>query len=124
MKTVCYAAAMAALFLLSIPNQAMADTGSPGTLLVKSSVTDQDQVIRLQLANLQGEKTVVSLTNLDGDAYFTNVVRDHNGYLVKLNMKQAEEGRYVLRVTQGDETYSQIVYYRQGEIVLSQVAES
>jgi hypothetical protein len=123
MKTVCYAAVMTALFLLSTPAFALVDAGSPGTVLVKSSVVDQDQAIRLQLANLQGEKTFVRLTDLDGGTYFTCTVKDHNGYLVKLNMTDVEEGRYILQVSQADETYQQVVYYRDGEIVLSQLAQ-
>lgn len=120
MKTICMAALMAALFFVSTP-VLTAGTPDPGSLLIKSRACEEGTALRLQLANLQGRKTFVSLRTIEGAPLFSKTVTDHNGYLVELNMATAEEGRYILRVTHEEETYHQVIYYRDGELAISQV---
>ncbi|MEM9527091.1 MAG: hypothetical protein AAGA31_10800, partial [Bacteroidota bacterium] len=61
-------------------------------------------------ANLEKEKTMVQLINLDSDReVFTDQIRKHNGYRYKLQLDQLSHGRYLLKVKKGKTLRQQVL---------------
>ena len=90
-------------------------------LKMKSKVV-QDHKVVVQLINLQQENTTLKLQSLDGDiTYFQEIIRQHNGYISRLNLKNLKDGRYVLQVDQADISKIQVVLIRNGKVRLSGV---
>ena len=90
----------------------------PGNMLVKLAPQDNDLLL-LRLANLQQEVTMVTLMNLDGDTYFNRQINKHNGYLLKINLADAPEGRYLLRVSQKGEVATRVIYKGEDQVLVS-----
>lgn len=121
MKTVFASVAMAALFFFApISTFAHFSTDTPGELLMKLKPVE-DNAFSLHLANLQGNTTYISLENMDGETFFSDRVKDHNGYLVKINMTDAPQGRYILKVLQNGQEYTSIIYHKEEQLLTSQV---
>lgn len=91
---------------------------SPGDLLVKL-VPQADNLLLLRLSNLQQANTTVTLMNLDGETYFNRQIHKHNGYLLKINLENAPEGRYVLRVSQKGEVATRVIYKGSDQVLVS-----
>ena len=116
MKRIFFLAALL-LGILTMPVFAQAATPE-GKILVKVA-PKEGKILKINLANLQKEKTVVQLKNLEGSTYFTKVVRNHNGFLRLLNLSQLPKGRYVLSVRQNDEIITQVVVIDEKGLQLS-----
>lgn len=78
--------------------------------------------LMLRLANLQKVKTNITLHDLEGNDYFSRRVTDHNGYLIKLNLADVPEGRYIMRIRQANgQEIAQVIYKSDGDLMLSQL---
>lgn len=121
MKTVFTSVAMAALFFFA-PISAFAHiaTEAPGELLMKLKPVEEN-AFSLHLANLRGNTTYITLENMDGETFFSDRVKDHNGYLIKVNMTDAPQGRYILKVVQNKKEYTSIIYHKEEQLLTSQV---
>ncbi|MEL7250467.1 MAG: hypothetical protein AAFO03_18720, partial [Bacteroidota bacterium] len=117
MKMLVKGLAFASLFLCLTQAQATNFPPADGNLLLKVSQVD-DEVLLLQIANMQQEATTVSLVDLDGNTFFRKQVTKHNGYAWKMNLQDAPDGRYILRVMQKDEQRSQVIYKSDDQILL------
>ena len=70
----------------------------------------EDSRLDLVVANLEKERTIVSLTDLDGkNEFFRERISDHNGYRVSLNLKELPAGRYIVSVEKGDTVRRQVI---------------
>ncbi|MEL6655391.1 MAG: hypothetical protein AAFP77_02950 [Bacteroidota bacterium] len=120
MKMLVKGLAFAGLLLCLSQAQAANFLPAEGNLLLKVSQVD-DEVLLLQIANMQQEATTVSLVDLDGNTFFRKQITKHNGYAWKMNLQDAPDGRYILRVMQKDEQRSQVIYKSDDQILLSHI---
>lgn len=82
-----------------------------------------ERALIVQLANLQKEKTFLTLESLDSkETFHQQVITDHNGYTARLNLYELPTGRYILRVKQGSGSIRQVVVIDQNSILCSKVA--
>ena len=65
--------------------------------------------LELKLANLQGQRTLVSLKNLDGGSVYYRRVREHNGYALTMDLAELPAGRYLLKVKQEGVLRQQVI---------------
>ena len=90
-------------------------------VLLSTRVDERSLVV--QLANLQKEKTVLTLESLDSrETFHEQVINDHNGYSARLNLNEMPKGRYILRVKQGNGSLRQVLVIDQHSILCSKVA--
>lgn len=111
-----------ALFLLCAyaPVSAHAQS-SDDPMNVRSEV--EGMSINLLFSNLQQETTTVNLSNIDGeDVYFTEYIRDHNGYNMSLQMDELPDGKYLLTIKKGDTIKNQVIVIQYGDILLSSMS--
>ncbi len=77
-------------------------------LITRSHVADTH--LSLRLANLEQDRTLVKLYDLDTKkTIFRQVVKDHNGFSINLSLEQLPEGRYVISVEKGDTLRRQVL---------------
>lgn len=88
--------------------------------LMTLTQTGEDLLV-LRMANLQQVGTSVSLHDLDGNLYFREYIKDHNGYSLKVNVAAMPEGRYIMRVQQKEVNKTQVIYKSDDRILISQV---
>ena len=89
-----------------------APTFSPATgaepMITRSNVAEHR--LEVTLANLEQQLTVVRLTDLDQNTeFFSNRIKNHNGYGICLSLTDIPEGRYVLSVEKGDTVRKQVI---------------
>lgn len=101
---------------------ALANT-PPAKLLLKVETVDQNH-LKLHLANLLQETTVISIQDFEGTTYFRQTITDHNGYAANINLEALPEGRYLLRVTQKDNQIDQVVLKGEDTLFVSQAKAS
>lgn len=124
MKIVFKGLAFACL-LLSF-TQVQANDNPPtnsGDFIMKLTETGENLLV-LRMANLQQVGTSVSLHDLDGNVYFRDYIKDHNGYSMKVNIAAIPEGRYIMRVQQKGVNKSQVIYKGEDRLMISQVNTS
>jgi len=72
-------------------------------VIVRTEVVD-DYALQLRLANLQKETTKVEIKHLTrGTSYFSNYIRNHNGYATRMDLQKLPKGKYVLEISQQDD---------------------
>lgn len=76
--------------------------------LLVSTYPKQHQ-LTLRLANLQQQRTTITLEEMNGTAVCRRSVRDHNGFAVTFDMEALDNGRYVLVVKKGDTVRKQVI---------------
>lgn len=109
------------LALMALTLNASASNEPTGDLRLKSHVVE-NHVIVLQLYNLQQAKTKVSIKSLDGETtFFSDLIRNHNGYIQKINLEKLANGRYMLQVEQNQQTKTQVILVRNNKVQLSSV---
>lgn len=98
----CLTALCLTLSLLAVPAHAgPADVIEK--VLISTEVVD-DYALELRLANLQQEVTKVEIKHLTRNiSYFSDYIRNHNGYATLIDLQELPKGKYVLEITQGDE---------------------
>ena len=116
MKTLLFAFALSASVFAPVAIGAAPLTVEP--IITRSTV--QAERLELTLANLEQELTVVRLTNLDDDfVYYSDRIRNHNGFGVSLDLKELPAGRYVLSVRKGDVSRSQVILKNERGVMCS-----
>jgi hypothetical protein len=95
-------------------------TSTPDKLLMKTHTVENTHLV-LQLANLQQQKTVVSISDFAGTTYSRQTITDHNGYSVSMDLEQLPEGRYVLLVSQNGQQMKQIIYKNENMLLVSKI---
>jgi len=77
------------------------------TLYVKAV---KERTVEVALLNLQKEKTSISIQSLDGTkTFYSNIVKDHNGFRKRLNFRNLDYGKYLLVVEQNGEKLTQVI---------------
>lgn len=106
---------------LALPMLQLLATPPIENVLLSTRVDERALVV--QLANLQKEKTVLSLESLDSrETFHEQVINDHNGYSARLNLNELPKGRYILRVKQGNGSLRQVLVVDQNSILCSKIA--
>ncbi len=106
----------------NVPVYAFQATPEPEADILLKLAHVEGKILRINLANLQKERTVVQLTNLKGDNFFTKVIRKHNGFFSKINLNELPKGRYVLSVKQSDQLISQVIVIEDNGVKLSAIS--
>lgn len=117
MKRIFFLAAL----LLGVMSMPYAQAAIPTVKILVKVVPREGKVLKVNLANLQQAKTVVQLKDLNGSAFYTHVVRNHNGFLRLLNLSELPKGKYVLTVSQNDQLISQVVVVDEDGLKLSAI---
>ncbi len=80
----------------------------------------KEKTIELRLANLEKKYTYVSITDLRGKSvYYSEGVKNHNGFLKAINIKNLIDGRYMLKIKRKDEILKQIVQVKGEHVYFS-----
>ena len=88
--------------------------------IITRSLVDEHR-LEITLANLEQQLTVVRLTDLDQSTeYFSNRIKNHNGYGVCLSLTDIPEGRYVLSVEKGDTVRKQVILKTEKGVMCSE----
>ena len=97
-------------FLTTTFTPAKAHTSTGGVtdpLVTRTRVVDFK--LDLKLINLQQQRTVVTLRQLDGTTHHQTRIKDHNGYALSMQLRDVPAGRYLLTVKQGKRLRQQVV---------------
>jgi hypothetical protein len=109
--------ALASLFaLITFAAQANTTDNSPMRLLSKVM---PEQTLRIQLVNLQQQTATVELTDMNGKTLHRDLIKNHNGYARIYNLKEVEDGRYLLTAKQGNDEVIVVVRIKDGTIMTS-----
>jgi hypothetical protein len=115
MKKMLLVMAMAIPFLAVQASDPVIDLVLMKTLVKQKS-------IYISLANLQKERSVLSLRTLaDQELIYSKVIKDHNGFSALLNLAQLPKGRYLLQLQQESGVMTQVVVVDNKGINTSQV---
>jgi Mor family transcriptional regulator len=88
-------------------------------VLVKTKLVKKG-TFQLQIANMDGKYTYVSLTDLNGNRiYFSEGINKRESYLKNINIKNLTDGKYILKVTSNGETIYQIIKIKSENILFS-----
>lgn len=107
------------LLLAAVHVFAFANEGRPLEKVLVYATVQEGKVLKLNLANLQKIRTLVTLKDLKGNTCYSKVIRKHNGFFSKLNLSKLRKGKYILAVSNGDELISQVVVINDDGLVLS-----
>ena len=81
------------------------------------------KTLSLQLVNLQENVTNISITNLKEDVeFFTQSIKTRNGFTTNLNLKNLENGKYLLIVKNNGTTQKQVIRITDNLVLLSEFA--
>lgn len=106
---------------LALPMLQLLATPPIENVLLNTKVDERSLVVHL--ANLQKEKTVLTLESLDSSkTVHQQVINDHNGFYARLNLNELPKGRYILRVKQGNGSLRQVLLVDQNSILCSKIA--
>lgn len=108
MKYVSFVMALLLSFAISLPVSASPiPTEKDVTLRVKSV---SEMTLEVALINLQQERTSITLQDLNGyETFFSEVVKNHNGYRKHLNLEELRAGRYILTVEHNGKKLQQVI---------------
>ncbi len=97
---------------------ALVTATSSDPLLTHTTITDQ--YIGLTLANLEQERTVVTITNLvTEEEVYREMIKRHNGFAAQFDCAALPDGRYVITVVKGEITRRQIILKQAGTVLCS-----
>ena len=106
---------------LALPMLQLLATPPIENVLLTTKVDERSLVVHI--ANLQKEKTLITLESLDSrETFHEQVINDHNGYSARLNLNELPKGRYILRVKQGNGSLRQVLVVDQNSILCSKIA--
>lgn len=83
----------------------------------------ETKAIHITLANLQKETTNLALKTLNGQVYYHDTIRNHNGYGKNLNLRKLPKGRYLLTVSQKDTEWTSVIFVDEDEVRVSRIVE-
>ncbi len=109
------------LMSISLPAFATAPVSVPESHIIMKTEAIDANTIKVLLANLEWERTKLTIESLSGKTYYVDNIVKHRGYLLKLDVEDLPNGRYLLKVSQDDEMISQVIVVRDKAILLSKV---
>lgn len=114
-KSVLFGLLLGVAFILPL----QATTIPSGDIIVKSKVL-KEKTILLTLANLQGNNTSISITDLgDTTLYFTKSIKEHNGDVSRLNLRKLPVGKYVITVRTKGKVLRQVIKIHEDRLFVS-----
>ncbi|WP_420457674.1 hypothetical protein [Neolewinella sp.] len=81
--------------------------GVTNPLVARTQV--KDFRLDLKLVNLQKQRTVITLQQLDGTTHYQTRIKEHNGYALSMQLRDVPAGRYLLTVKQGKVLRQQVI---------------
>lgn len=82
---------------------------TPPNVILKSKLI-KHKTIELRLANLEKKYTYVTITDMKGELiYFSEGVKNHNGFTRAININNLIDGKYIIKVRTNGEEYRQII---------------
>ena len=112
------AGALASLLAL-ITFTAHANNGEEGPMRLFSKVMP-DQTLRVQLVNLQQQAATVHLTDFKGNVLHRDFIKNHNGYARFYDLKDMEDGKYILKAKQAEDEITVVIRVKDGTIMTSE----
>lgn len=109
----------AALFLSLFATFSFANPNDDSGNLIMRVQPTEEKAIHITLANLQRATTKLTLKNLKGEVYYSDTIRNHNGYRKGLDLYKLPKGRYLLTVSQNDTEWTSVVVVGTEEIQVS-----
>lgn len=101
-----FVATMIFAFTACLP--AFATTPVTPPVIAKTKLI-KEKTIELRLANLEKQYTYVSITDMKGKSvYFSEGVKNHNGFLKAINVRNLPNGSYLIKVKSKGEELNQI----------------
>ena len=97
-----------AVFAVASTSMFATPTNDYDDIIVNVKKVD-NKSIRLLMANLEQETTKITIDNQRGTNYYTNYVRNHNGFKQKINLENLPNGRYYLNVSRNGEKISYLL---------------
>lgn len=110
---------LAGLFLSLFATFSFANPNEDSENLIMRVQPTEEKAIHITLANLQQATTKVTLKNLSGEVYYSDTIRNHNGYRKGLDLYKLPKGRYVLTVSQKDTEWTSVVVIGTEQIQVS-----
>ncbi|CAH1002396.1 hypothetical protein LEM8419_03291 [Neolewinella maritima] len=107
-----------ALLCTSVPALAHTEVTDTDALVARTQVDAFE--LNVQLINLQGQRAVITLQQLDGTTGYQTRVKEHNGYTLTLQLDEVPAGRYLLTVKQGKTVRRQVVVKSAAGILCSE----
>jgi hypothetical protein len=111
-----------AFMLALISFAAQANVADKGPMRLISKVMP-DQTLRVQLVNLQQQKAIIQLTELNGKILHRDLVKNHNGYARFYDLQEVKDGKYLLKAQQGAEEIIVVIRIKNGTIMTSDMTK-
>ncbi len=96
--------------------------GSSATVppIIAKTKLVKEKTIQIQLANLEKKFTKVSITDMKGKLiYFSEGVKDHNGFSKAINIKNLMDGNYLIEVKGKGKALKQIFQIKGEQVYFS-----
>ena len=108
------------LLVLGAFNFAQANNIEEGKLIANTKVVKED-VIHLTVANLQGFRTRLELTDLaESTSFYSQSLKERNGFGVDLNLSELADGKYLFTIKNNGTKLQQVIRIKEGMILYSQ----
>lgn len=109
-----------ATLLLAITTSFSAYSFNPTPPVIARTKLIKEKVISIQLANLEKKYTYVSITDMQGELiYFSQGVKNHNGFKKAVNLTNLSNGKYLLKVKTKGKILRQILQVKGEHVYLS-----
>ncbi len=96
------------VFAATTTFSAFSFTPTPPPVIAKTKLI-KSKTIEIQLANLEQKYTYVSITDMKGKlVYFSEGVKNHNGFHKAVNIQNLTNGNYMIKVKSKGEELKQI----------------
>lgn len=86
------------LFLLTISFGTVAAGNPPGQMIVRITAERSGKAVNVQLANLEGARTELSIIAVDGMPWHSQYIWQRNGFAAHLDLTLLEPGDYIIQV--------------------------
>ncbi len=97
-------------FSLALTIPAFAHESYPTKAINVTITAVAEKSVQVIISNLQQQTTRITIESLDGSVvYFKDIVKKHNGYHKRLNLRKLKDGKYLLVVQQGNKKHQQVI---------------
>ncbi len=104
-----YLSLLLAVCLAFVALPSFANPTEPEAVRVEVKAVNE-KTVEVVLTNLQKERTDITLQSLNKNTtFYHETLRKHNGFRKRLNLKDLNEGKYLLTIQHNNETYQQVI---------------
>ncbi len=113
-----------ALTLSATAYAATGFTNPEGEAIIVEVNTIENRAVVLKLANLLQERTIVKIEDLEGQVFYEEVIKNHNGYHKKFNFSEMDSGRFLLKIQRDGEEMVQVIVLKENTLQISDMVPS